>query len=37
MVAKVYQRRSATGHAPSSLFGDMESGEETVISHNTVD
>jgi hypothetical protein len=36
-VAKIYQRRAATGDSPATLFGDVESVEETVISHNVVD
>jgi hypothetical protein len=36
-VAKIYQKRAATGDSPATLFGDVESVEETVISHTTVD
>jgi hypothetical protein len=36
-VAKIYQRRAATGDSPATLFGDAESVEETVISHNVID
>jgi hypothetical protein len=36
-VAKIYQRRAATGDSPATLFGDTESVEETVISHNVID
>lgn len=36
-VAKIYQRRAATGDSPATLFGDSESVEETVIGHNTID
>jgi len=36
-VAKIYQRRAATGDSPATLFGDIESVEETVISHNVVE
>ena len=36
-VAKVYQKRAATGDAPASLFGDIESVEETVVSHGSID
>jgi hypothetical protein len=36
-VAKIYQRRAATGDSPATLFGDVESVEETVISHNVID
>jgi hypothetical protein len=36
-VAKIYRRRAATGDSPATLFGDIESVEETVISHNVID
>lgn len=36
-VSKIYQRRAATGDSPATLFGDVESVEETVISNNTID
>jgi hypothetical protein len=36
-VAKIYQRRAATGDSPATLFGDVESVEETVISHNVIE
>jgi hypothetical protein len=36
-VAKIYQKRAATGDSPATLFGDVESVEETVISHNVID
>jgi hypothetical protein len=36
-VAKIYQRRAATGDSPATLFGDAESVEETVISHNVIE
>jgi len=36
-VAKIYQRRAATGDSPATLFGDVESVEETVITHNVID
>jgi hypothetical protein len=36
-VAKIYRRRAATGDTPATLFGDIESVEETVISHNVID
>ena len=36
-VAEIYRRRAATGDSQASLFGDMESVEETVISHNVID
>jgi hypothetical protein len=36
-VARIYRRRAATGDSPTTLFGDVESVEETVISHNIID
>lgn len=36
-VAEIYRRRAATGDSSSSLFGDLESVEETIISHNVID
>jgi hypothetical protein len=36
-VAKIYQKRAATGDSPATLFGDVESVEETIISHNIID
>ena len=36
-VVEIYRRRAATGDSPASLLGDMESVEETVISHNVID
>ncbi len=36
-VAKIYQKRAATGDSPATLFGDVESVEETVITHNVID
>ncbi len=36
-VAKIYQRRAATGDSPTTLFGDMESVEETIVSNNVID
>ena len=36
-VTEIYRRRRATGESPTTLFGDMESVEETVISHNVID
>jgi hypothetical protein len=36
-VAKIYQRRAATGDSPATLFGDAESVEETVITHTAID
>ncbi len=36
-VVKIYRRRAATGDSPATLLGDVESVEETVISHNVID
>ncbi len=36
-VAKIYQRRAATGDSPTTLFGDTESVEETVVSPNVIE
>lgn len=36
-VAKIYQRRAATGDSPATLFGDVESVEETVVTSNSID
>ena len=36
-VAKIYQRRAATGDSPATLFGDTESVEETVVSPNVIE
>ena len=36
-VVEIYRRRAATGDSSASLFGDMESVEETVISDNVID
>ncbi len=36
-VVKIYQRRAATGDSSTTLFGDMESVEETIVSHNVID
>lgn len=34
-VARIYPKRAATGDAPSSLFADIESVEDTVVSHSS--
>ncbi|HYY92265.1 MAG TPA: hypothetical protein VE955_09775 [Candidatus Dormibacteraeota bacterium] len=36
-VAKIYRRRAATGDSPTTLLGDIESVEETIISHTLVE
>jgi hypothetical protein len=36
-VAKIYEKRLATGDSPASLMGDSESVEETVVSHNVIE
>jgi hypothetical protein len=36
-VAKIYEKRAATGDSSASLMGDSESVEETVISHNVIE
>ncbi len=36
-VAKIYQRRAATGDSPAPLFGDVDSVEETVVTSNSID